>query len=73
MKETSLPVPLQSLATVAAEGGFPDILNSCLSQGVVLDPNLDMAALYATMTPAMVDVLMAQNWRNIALSESAQR
>jgi hypothetical protein len=32
-----------------------------------------MAALYATKTPAMVDVLIAQNWRNIAFSESAQR
>jgi hypothetical protein len=73
LKEKSLPVPLQPLATVAAEKGFPDILNFCLSQGAVFDPDLDMAALYATKTPAMVDALMAQNWRNIAFSESARR
>jgi hypothetical protein len=57
---------------VAAERGFPDILNFCLSQGAVFDPDLDMAALYAPKTPGMLDVLMAQNWRNIAFSESAR-
>jgi hypothetical protein len=72
LKEKSLPVPLQPLATVAAERGFPDILNFCLSQGAVFDPDLDMAALYTTKTPGMLDVLMAQNWRNIAFSESAR-
>jgi len=73
LKAKSLPVPLQPLATVAADKGFPDILNFCLSQGAVFDPDLDMAALYTTKTPAMIDVLMAQNWRNIAFSESARR
>jgi hypothetical protein len=73
LKEKSLPVPLQPLATLAADRGFPDILNFCLSQGAVFDPDLDMAALYATKTPGMLDVLMAQNWRNIAFSESARK
>ena len=73
LKEKSLPVPLQPLATVAADRGFPDILNFCLSQGAVFDPDLDMAALYATETSGMLDVLMAQNWRNIAFSESARK
>ena len=73
LKAKSLPVPLQPLATVAADRGFPDILNFCLSQGAVFDPDLDMAALYTTKTAGMLDVLMAQNWRNIAFSESARR
>jgi hypothetical protein len=73
LKAKLLPVPLQPLATVAAERGFPDILNFCLSQGAVFDPDLDMAVLYTTKTPGMLDVLMAQNWRNIAFSESARR
>ena len=73
LKAKSLPVPLQPLATVAADRGFPDILNFCLSQGAVFDPDLDMAALYTTKTAGLLDVLMAQNWRNIAFSESARR
>jgi hypothetical protein len=73
LKTKSLPVPLQPLAAVAADRGFPDILNFCLSQGAVFDPDLDMAALYTTKTPKMLEVLMAQNWRNIAFSESARR
>ena len=73
LKAKSLPVPMQPLATVAAERGFPDILNFCLSQGAVFDPDLDMAALYTTKTPGMLDVLMDQNWRNIAFSESTRR
>jgi hypothetical protein len=73
VKEKSLPIPLQPLATVAAERGFPHILNFCLSQGAVFDPDLDMATLYTTKTAGMIDVLMAQNWRNIAFSESARR
>jgi hypothetical protein len=73
LRAKSLPIPLQPLATVAAERGFPDILNFCLSQGAVFDPDLDMAVLYTAKTPGMLDLLMAQNWRNIAFSESARR
>jgi hypothetical protein len=58
---------------VAVDRGFPDILSFCLSQGVIFNPDLDMAALYTTKTPGMLDALMAQNWRNIAFSESARR
>src|SRR5271163_2787031 len=48
LKEKSLPVPLQPLATVAADRGFPDVLSFCLSQGAVFDLDLDTAVLYTT-------------------------
>lgn len=72
LKEKSLPAPLQPLATLAADRGLPHILRFCLDQGAVFDPDLEMAALYTPKTPGMIDLLTAQNWRNIAVSESAR-
>jgi len=72
LKAQSLPSPLQPLAVFAADKGRANVLQFCLDQGAIFDPDLDTAALYTDKTSEMVDIFMRANWRNIAESEAAR-
>lgn len=64
--------PLQPLATLAALKGHGEILQLCLEEGAIFDINLDKAAKFGAPThPAMLNTLLAVNWRDIQHSQEA--
>jgi len=69
IKQQSLRIPIQPLATMAARASNAEILQFCLDRGAIFDQYLDLTAKQGAITPAMLDVLFRANWRNIQGSQ----